>query len=346
MATQRNEIGKLLLRLPLRLHESLRLEASVTEKSLNALIVEKLARPFPSHALMSDPLSALVGELLAASGNGLVGIALFGSSARGEVTQRSSMEVLVALDESDTLGPALTRKWRETEREVAGQRAEIEFAPIPRLESGVSGFWAEVALDGIVLFERDFRLSRSLAGIRRHIASGRMVRRVVQDQHIGSTMTGSADASGGVLRSVLSRADLMRLPLNKALAGHGIKRAAARLKALDTFYQEECWMDVVREAQETVALALTALLRSHGVEPLRTHDLAAILVAERARLPQDADGDVDKLATISRGMLRDRELSFSGNDELAPLEFYARVDAERARADAGFVVRSVRRHVK
>ena len=44
------------------------------------------------------------------------------------------------------------------------------------------GLWAEVAVDGVVLFERGFQLSKRLARLRRDIAAGRLVRRVASGQ--------------------------------------------------------------------------------------------------------------------------------------------------------------------
>jgi hypothetical protein len=42
--------------------------------------------------------------------------------------------------------------------------------------------WAEVAIDGIVLFERGLRLTEHLVRVRRDIAAGRLVRRMVHGQ--------------------------------------------------------------------------------------------------------------------------------------------------------------------
>ena len=41
-----------------------------------------------------------------------------------------------------------------------------------------SGFWAEVALDGLVLFERELVVSRRLAAVRRRVLRGELFRRV------------------------------------------------------------------------------------------------------------------------------------------------------------------------
>ena len=52
----------------------------------------------------------------------------------------------------------------------------------PPSEGRPSGLWGEVAIDGRVLFDRDRRISAALARIRRAVAGGRFVRRVVHEQ--------------------------------------------------------------------------------------------------------------------------------------------------------------------
>lgn len=56
---------------------------------------------------------------------------------------------------------------------------------------------------------------------------------------------------------------------NVDLARDHLKRARARLTALDALFGVESWADVVRESQEVVELSLKGLLRAHGVEPPR-----------------------------------------------------------------------------
>ena len=53
---------------------------------------------------------------------------------------------------------------------------------------------------------------------------------------------------------------------NQTLAADHIRRADARLRALDVLFEAESWADVVRESQEVVELALKGLLRSAGVD--------------------------------------------------------------------------------
>ena len=128
---------------------------------------------------------------------------------------------------------------------------------------------------------------------------------------------------------------------NRDLAEDHLKRASARLAALDVLFDRASWADVVRESQEVVELALKGLLRACGVEPPRIHDVADVLVAERARLPPGVESHVDRLAGISRQLRRDRELAFYGAEDLTPSTFYRESDAVLARDSARDVVSTV-----
>lgn len=132
---------------------------------------------------------------------------------------------------------------------------------------------------------------------------------------------------------------------NRALARDYLRRAGVRLTALDILFDGESWADVVRESQEIIELALKALLRSHGVEPPRIHDVSGILRAERGRLPAALHCDIDWLAETSRRLRRDRELAFYGAEDLTPSDFYSRNDAVDARDSARRTVELVDPHV-
>ena len=132
---------------------------------------------------------------------------------------------------------------------------------------------------------------------------------------------------------------------NRDLASDYVGRAAIRLQALDVLYDQRGWADVVREAQEVVELALKGLLREHGVEPPRIHDVSEVLLVERARLPEELQSEVEALAAVSRDLRRDRELAFYGAEDLTPSGFYSREDAERARSSARRTVELVGPHV-
>ena len=132
---------------------------------------------------------------------------------------------------------------------------------------------------------------------------------------------------------------------NPDLAADHLKRAEARLAALDALWAAGSWADVVRESQEVVELTLKGLLRSCGVDPPRIHDVADVLIAERHRFPAAVQTHVDVLAAASRQLRRDRELAFYGTDDLTPSDFYRQPDADAAREQARQAVALVRPHV-
>jgi HEPN domain-containing protein len=129
---------------------------------------------------------------------------------------------------------------------------------------------------------------------------------------------------------------------NVGLAADHVRRAEIRLEALDVLFKHESWADVVRESQEAVELALKGLLRAHGVEPPRIHDVSDVLLAERQRFPDSLQKKLDDLASVSRELRRDRELAFYGAEDLTPSGFYSRKDAVRARDGARRTVESVK----
>lgn len=121
---------------------------------------------------------------------------------------------------------------------------------------------------------------------------------------------------------------------NRDLAADYVQRAGVRLRALDVLFEARSWADVVREAQEIVELALKGLLRSHGVEAPRIHDVSEVLTAEGDRFPEPVRAQIPRMAAISRDLRRDRELAFYGAEDLTPSSFYSESDAVRARDGA------------
>ncbi len=121
---------------------------------------------------------------------------------------------------------------------------------------------------------------------------------------------------------------------NGELARDYLWRAEARLAVLDVLFVAGAWADVVRESQEIVELALKGLLRASGLVPPRLHDVSAVLLRERNRLPRVLQDEVEWLAETSRQLRRDRELAFSGAEDLTPTDFYNRDDASAAREAA------------
>ena len=129
------------------------------------------------------------------------------------------------------------------------------------------------------------------------------------------------------------------------LSADYVRRAKARLAAIDALFAAQSWADVVRESQEVVELALKGLLRAVGIEPPRIHDVSDVLIAERPRFPVTIQQHLDILAAGSRTLRRDRELAFYGAEDLTPSGFYTQDDAVSARTIARRTVATVEPHV-
>jgi predicted nucleotidyltransferase len=173
--------GRFVLRIDPGLHAALRRAAAEAGLSLNDYCARRLASPGADAASLPGAAAAVAraGGLFGAD---LVGVAAFGSWARGEATSGSDVDVLVVLEATVPLTRQLYREWDGGPVDWSGRPIEPHFLHLPTPDRTGAGIWAEVALDGIVLFERGLRLSRCLAGVRGDIAAGRLVRRLVHGQ--------------------------------------------------------------------------------------------------------------------------------------------------------------------
>jgi len=125
---------------------------------------------------------------------------------------------------------------------------------------------------------------------------------------------------------------------NDSLSRSYLRKAQVRLSVLELLLEKRAYSDVVREAQELVELALKALLRHVGIEPPKWHDVSTILLEHRDRFPGVAEADLERLATASTWLRKERELSLYGDIDFIPTEQYGRDDAARAIEDARFVL--------
>lgn len=170
--------GRFVLRLDPSLHEALQAAARAARLSLNELCVRKLSAP----GVVAGDASEVVRFAAGIFGAELVAVAALGSWARGEAGQSSDVDVLVVVDERVEVTRELYRRWDAHPLLWEGRPVDAHFTHLPAPELTVTGIWAEAALDGIVLFERDFELSPRLARVRRDIAAGRIVRRFAHGQ--------------------------------------------------------------------------------------------------------------------------------------------------------------------
>lgn len=166
--------GRFLLRIDPDLHTSLRHEARDAGVSLNEFCARKLALPSPRLPV------GIVKAVRKASGlldGDLLGAVAFGSWARDELVERSDIDLLFVVESERRIDRSLYRAWDRSPLEGSGRTVEPHFVHLSEAGARVTGLWAEIALDGIVLVDVDLALSRRLAEIRRRIVSGEMTRR-------------------------------------------------------------------------------------------------------------------------------------------------------------------------
>jgi hypothetical protein len=171
--------GRFVLRIEPDLHLSLRETAKAEGLSLNELCVRRLALP---ESRLPPEAGRAVAKAADVLGPALLGVVAFGSWARKELAARSDLDLLLVPDGGIGIDRSLYRRWDEAPLAWEGHAVEPHFAHLPAPEDRITGFWAEVALDGIVLFDRDLAVSRSLARLRRRIASGEITRRLIHGQ--------------------------------------------------------------------------------------------------------------------------------------------------------------------
>ena len=114
------------------------------------------------------------------------------------------------------------------------------------------------------------------------------------------------------------------------LAEDYLKRCRIRLKALDLFYSEESYADVVREAQEIFGLATKAMLLLVNISPPRIHDVSRIIIEELWLFPETIREEIKKKLKECRWLRKEREIAFYGDIDLIPGEEYTEEDAKKA----------------
>jgi len=125
-------------------------------------------------------LKELSARALETLGDEIQGLVLFGSFARGRETANSDIDLLVVVTGSVPLDRDVYSRWQLGK--CSGREVAPLFVHIPAEGERIGGLWFEAAFDGIVLFDRDLRLSRFLSQVRNLVASGR-VRRMMTHGH-------------------------------------------------------------------------------------------------------------------------------------------------------------------
>ena len=111
------------------------------------------------------------------------------------------------------------------------------------------------------------------------------------------------------------------------LARSYIWKAETRIDALEALFKRDNFSDVVREAQETVELALKGMLRAVGVEPPKHHDVGGLLIEHRERFEEAISKQLKRAAEISKRLRKECEIAFYGDVDFIPTEEYTSMTA-------------------
>jgi HEPN domain-containing protein len=106
-------------------------------------------------------------------------------------------------------------------------------------------------------------------------------------------------------------------------------RASIILQEAEYLKEKEAWNLVVRRSQEAVELALKCALLWAKIEVPRIHDVGPILKQYAHRYPEPFKSQIPRLASISRLLRAEREISFYGDEQsgVPPESLYTRDDA-------------------
>jgi predicted nucleotidyltransferase len=171
--------GRFLLRLDPRLHRLLRMSAAAAGISLNEWCGRSLAAPGGGGSAAAADVMLAIREWL---GDRLLGVVVYGSFARGEAAAGSDVDLLVVVADDMPITRTLYRDWDAAVPTWDGREVDIHLVHLPAVDAPLSGTWAEAAVCGIMLFDRDHVVSRRLVDIRMRIAAGESVRRLAQGQ--------------------------------------------------------------------------------------------------------------------------------------------------------------------
>jgi hypothetical protein len=166
--------GRFVLRIDPGLHAQLRKSAKEAGLSLNEYCARKLSSPGGD---ISGPFAEAVRRATSLLGADLLGVMVFGSWARDELSETSDIDLLIVVADARPIHRDLYASWDEAPLVWESHPLEPHFVDLPESGGRISGLWAEAALEGVVLLERGFVLSRRLVEVRRRIADGRLVRR-------------------------------------------------------------------------------------------------------------------------------------------------------------------------
>lgn len=168
--------GKFVLRVGEELHRKLSREAAEKNISLNTLCLSKIE----GEATHQD-FGLHIRDVLANLPKGCIGLVAFGSRVKGYARADSDLDLLVVLDSSLDLKPQLYKEWDKTFGKKC-PNVSPHFVRLPIIGEEMGSLWLEVALSGLLLFDRDLTVQKTLVSMREMIAEGKVIRKISHGQ--------------------------------------------------------------------------------------------------------------------------------------------------------------------
>jgi predicted nucleotidyltransferase len=169
--------GRFVLRIDPALHGLLRDDAARSGMSLNEYCARRLAAQGAV-----GPAAEVVRRATALCGDQLTGVVAFGSWARDQLADGSDVDILIVVDGATAITRALYTLWESEPLDWSSRPVQAHFVRLPEPRARISGLWAEAAIEGVVLYDRDLSVARRLVEIRRRIVAGEIVRREIHGQ--------------------------------------------------------------------------------------------------------------------------------------------------------------------
>ena len=177
----RDTPARFLLRLPGVLHRQLVANASAEALSLNEYCVRRLGGP-DLRLSARQQVAAVLASATAVAGAHLLGVIAHGSWVRSEARDSSDVDVMIVVDRSVPLTRSLYRAWDSAAPTWDGRTVDAHFVHVPAAGGRASSVWCELAVEGLLLSDRDGAVSTALIDVRRAIALGRLVRKTAHGQ--------------------------------------------------------------------------------------------------------------------------------------------------------------------
>lgn len=129
---------------------------------------------------------------------------------------------------------------------------------------------------------------------------------------------------------------------NLEMAKSYLKEGREILQEAESFRKRKVWHLAVRRSQESVEMALKGALRYVGIEVPKIHDVGVLLKQHKKKFPINFAKKIDHLASVSRKMRKEREISLYGDEETGtpPDEMYIEEDAKIALDEGTLILES------